>query len=64
MGFESHGDGRVREGKGRRTFFTRNYLSRLPVKRRKTAALGAVFGALSTAPKHVGLAALGSDAKL
>jgi hypothetical protein len=37
----------------------------VPVKRRqKTAPLGAVFGALSTAPLAVGLAALGSYPKL
>jgi hypothetical protein len=28
MGFESHGGDRVREGKGRRTFFTVNQISR------------------------------------
>jgi hypothetical protein len=30
----------------------------------KTVALGGVFGVLSTAPQHVGLAALGSYAEL
>jgi hypothetical protein len=33
-------------------------------RRQKTAPLGAVFGVFSTTPQHVGLAALGSYAKL